>query len=470
MIIDRMHAWLATFSGNFQLDVLANPKVVESVEQSLADHGLREERKMPLKAPLVFWLVILLALRRDRSVPNAFAALVCACRALVAGLSRKAVTDGGLARARQRLGAEPFHTFFLRQAEAEKCPPWFHGLRPCALDGVRLTMPDTDKNRERFPKQKTGRGKAAWPQMLAVCLLDIATRRLAAANFDNIHSDERTLGRQLWEKLGPHDLLIVDRGFFKTADLWQLDREGRHFVCKLPGNPKFTVLQTYGPGDFLVELRARCPLAEGEEPEPRRGRRGKTKKIRLLVRLIAYRINGVEHRLLTNVRDRSLTPAELADLYHWRWDVELAYDELKVHFMAVIHGKAKTVFRSKSPALVEQEFWAMLSAYNLVRGLMAEAAKTRHLDPLKLSFTDSLAVIEDSLGRIQRAAAVELPSLHRQLLRDLAECRLDRPRRERQCPRVVKVKMSNFPVKQAHHHGSRIVLRIELTKCLKSAS
>ena len=469
MAIDRMHGLLAEISGRFHLDVLANRDVVDAAEASLAAHGKLGGRKMPLKSPLVFWLVIMLVLRRDRSVPNNFGALIGACRDLAGGLSRKAVTDGGLARARQRLGPEPFETFFENQTEARRAP-WFHGLRPVAADGVRLTMPDTPANLARFPRQRSGRGKAAWPQMLAVCLLDIADRRIVGAAFDNIRTGERALGRTLWPRLDEDDLLIEDKGFFKREDLWRLDEAGQRFVCKLPGKPKYKVLRVYGPGDYLIEMRGRRPREAGEARDHRRGPRGDTKKFKLVVRLIAYKVNGIEHRIVTNVFDREIAPEDFAKIYHWRWDAEIAYDELKTHLMTVRHGQAKTVFRSKSPALVEQEFWAMLCAYNLVRGLMAEAGRIHGIDPLEISFTASLAVIEDSLIAIQRAADKELPRLHRRLLRDLAECRPDRPRRPRQWPRVVKAKMSNYRVKQEHHHESNLAFEVNLSAPERLAS
>lgn len=469
MDIDRMHALLAEISGRFHLDVLANRDVVDAAKASLAAHGKLGGREMPLKSPLVFWLVIMLVLRRDRSVPNAFGTLVEACRDLAGGLSRKAVTDGGLAKARQRLGSEPLETFFLKQAEARRAP-WFHGLRPVAADGVRLTMPDTPANLARFPRQRSGRGKAAWPQMLAVCLLDIADRRIVGASFDNIHRGERALGRTLWPLLDQDDLLIEDRGFFKKEDLWRLDEAGHKFVCKLPGKPKRKVLHKYGPGDYLVEMRGRRPREAGEARDHERGPHGNSKKFKLVVRLITYKVGGMQHRIVTNVFDREITPEDFAKIYHWRWDAEIAYDELKTHLMTVRHGLAKTVFRSKSPSLVEQEFWAMLCAYNLVRGLMAEAGRRHGIDPLEISFTASLAVIEDSLIAIQRAGDSDLPRLHRRLLRDLSECRLDRPRRPRIWPRVVKVKMSNYRVKQEDHHESLLAFEVDLSAPERLAS
>jgi IS4 transposase len=57
----------------------------------------------------------------------------------------------------------------------------------------------------------------------------------------------------------------------------------------------------------------------------------------LLVRAVDYRLEGIEgaaplYRLVTTILDPAQAPAaELAALYHERWEVETALDELKTH-------------------------------------------------------------------------------------------------------------------------------------------
>ncbi len=51
------------------------------------------------------------------------------------------------------------------------------------------------------------------------------------------------------------------------------------------------------------------------------------------------------------------------------------------------------------------------------------------------------------------AAAQRLPDLYRQLLDDIAACRMKYWRRPRAYPRVVKVKMSNFELKKPQNVG-----------------
>lgn len=58
------------------------------------------------------------------------------------------------------------------------------------------------------------------------------------------------------------------------------------------------------------------------------------------------------------------------------------------------------VLRSKTPELVEQEFWGLLLAHFAIRGLMHEAALKADEDPDKLSFLHSVRVAQRRLARI----------------------------------------------------------------------
>ena len=64
-----------------------------------------------------------------------------------------------------------------------------------------------------------------------------------------------------------------------------------------------------------------------------------------------------------------------------------------------------TTFRGLSAPRVEQELWATLALYNLVRRLMADAAEVHHLDPRQISFVDSLEVVRMALPAVQGCAS-----------------------------------------------------------------
>ncbi len=120
----------------------------------------------------------------------------------------------------------------------------------------------------------------------------------------------------------------------------------------------------------------------------------------MVVRVIEYRLEGVEdaeplYRLMTSILNHELAPAEeLAALYHERWEIETALDELKTHLRG-----ARIVLRSKTPELVEQEFYGFLMAHFAIRGLMHEAALEADEDPDRLSFLHAVRVVRRKLPR-----------------------------------------------------------------------
>jgi hypothetical protein len=118
----------------------------------------------------------------------------------------------------------------------------------------------------------------------------------------------------------------------------------------------------------------------------------------ILVRVIDYRLEGVEgaepvYRLVTSILDHEKAPAqELAALYHERWEIETALDELKTHLRG-----AQIVLRSKTPDLVRQEFYGLVMAHFAIRGLMHEAALKAQEDPDRLSFLHAVRVVRRKL-------------------------------------------------------------------------
>ncbi len=117
------------------------------------------------------------------------------------------------------------------------------------------------------------------------------------------------------------------------------------------------------------------------------------------MRVIEYRLEGVTdaepiYRLVTSVLDWQQAPAqELAALYHERWEIETALDEIKTHLRG-----AKIVLRSKTPDLVRQEFYGLLMAHFAVRALMHEAALTANVDTDRLSFIHAVRVVRRKLS------------------------------------------------------------------------
>ncbi|WP_234333376.1 transposase [Streptomyces viridochromogenes] len=99
------------------------------------------------------------------------------------------------------------------------------------------------------------------------------------------------------------------------------------------------------------------------------------------------------YRLVTTLLDPALDPAEqLVRLYHERWEIESAYYALRHTLM---QGR---VLRSGDPVGVEQEVWALLTLYQLLRTAMVDAVESRPgTDPDRASFTVALEAARDQL-------------------------------------------------------------------------
>jgi hypothetical protein len=165
------------------------------------------------------------------------------------------------------------------------------------------------------------------------------------------------------------------------------------------------------------------------------------------VRAIHYKRRGYPRStLLTSLTDPEKFPAEeLVALYHERWETEIAYDEVKTHLL-----DRQEAIRSRTPEGVRQELWGIALAYNLVRVEMERTATEAGVPPTRISFTASLALIRDELGRMggPRFLPGTIPKRLMSMRRNLKRLILPERRIERVYPRAVKVKMSSYPRKR----------------------
>src|ERR1039457_5240152 len=99
------------------------------------------------------------------------------------------------------------------------------------------------------------------------------------------------------------------------------------------------------------------------------------------------------YRLITTLTDhRAFPAADLVRLYHERWEIESAFLALR---HTLLTGR---VLRSGDRPGVEQELWAMLTLYQLLRMAMVTAVETRPgTDPDRASFTSALEAAREEL-------------------------------------------------------------------------
>lgn len=270
-------------------------------------------------------------------------------------------------------------------AEPGLAGAFYRGLRLVSLDGTTILVPDEPELERRFGRPSSSRGPGAFPQARLLALMESGTHAIFAAAIGRYDTSEVALAPPLLERLRPGMLCLADRGFF-GFEMWQQALATQaQLLWRCKKNMRFACEQRLADGSYL----SRTYPSE-------RDRRQQSNSIP--VRVIEYRLQGVAdaepiYRLVTSVLDAQQAPAdELAALYHERWEIETALDELKTHLRG-----ARIVLRSKTAELVRQEFYGLLMAHFAVRALMHEAALKANVDPDRLSFLHAVRVVRRKL-------------------------------------------------------------------------
>jgi len=456
-ILGNLSRRLEDVADSFTVEAFGQD-VQPMIEKSLAKNNKNVQRESKLSPVLIVWTVLGLALRREISYKNVLSWLLSGLRSRGLYVPRNPVADGAITHARKRVGVGVFRDLFFASSEkAREHAQDFHGFLSIAIDGTSLTMPDTPENVERFGRPGTGRGKAAFPQTRVVALVATAVHAIydiAFGPFVGKGTGERTLAMPLILKNAHEGLLfLLDKGFYGFDLLAAILQQNAAFIVAVPDQATLKPIRRSRrlDGSYLAWLTKKI---EDPAAGPLAGGRKRWKEEKRMVRVIEYQIPGFRRRrVATSLLDSEILASEIARHYHRRWEIELAYDEIKTHQCARRKGQCQTVLRSKLPELVEQEIYAMAAVYNLLRDLINEAARKHELDPLSISFVDALQAILDAALLMSAARAERLPELYDQLLDDIAKCEMKRWRRPRAYPRVVKVKMSNFERKQPQNVG-----------------
>ena len=412
------------------------------IQEALEATGTASLRRRRLPAEQVIWLVLGMALFRDRAIVEVAQSL----NLILPGRRGSTVAPSAVAQARARLGEEPmqwlFDTCARHWSHASADQHRWRGLALYGVDGTTLRVPDSPENREHFGSASEGpRGRSAYPQLRLAALSALRSHLLVAASFGPYAVGEGTYARSLWAELPEESLCIVDRNFFAADVLIPLsrDRRSRHWLIRAKKNFKWRVLKRLGKDDYLVEMTV---SREARRKDP-------TLPQRWVVRAIRYQRAGFQPQwLLTSMLDAKAYPAiEIARLYHERWEIELGYDEIKMEML-----DREEAIRSKSPERIRQELWGILLAYNLVRLEMERVAEEAGVEPTRISFITSLHLICDEWIWSASASPGAIPRHLRNLRATLRRFILPPRRPERRYPRAVKIKMSSYPCKHRLPH------------------
>ena len=372
------------------LGVVASTFPLVKVHAALSATNRASLRQRDLPAHVMVYYVIALALYMQSSYREVLRCLLEGVQWLFGPSAMvKVAGKSAISQARKRLGWEPMrhlHDDVVRPiAGPSTRGAWYGKWRVVSLDGSTLDIADDAANEEAFGRPGASRGSSAYPQIRFVSLVENGTHVLFSSQMAGYTTGEITLAKSVLAGLRPGMLCLADRNFY-GFDLWtQAQNTGADLLWRIKKNMRLAREHTLPDGSYLSHVYP-----------SERDWRHKTNGV--AVRVIDYRLEGIPgaepvYRLLTTLLDPGQAPAdELAALYHERWEIETALDELKTHLRG-----AGIVLRSRTPDMVRQEFYGLLMAHFAIRNLIHEAALKAGEDPDRLSFLHAVRVIRRKL-------------------------------------------------------------------------
>jgi hypothetical protein len=417
----------------------------ELVDAVLELTGAVQERLRDLPSRVGVYLLLAMGLFENVGLAVVWSKLVAG----LSGVPVPSVSEKALRDLRRRIGPEPLKALFEHLAGplAQPRTPGvcYRGMRTVAFDGCSsIKVPDSVRNRLRFPKVKYRMGFAGYPALMLMVLVETGTRAVIGAALGPAAAGERAYAAGLMPHLGPNMLVLNDRGFDGNALLKKIADTRAQFLVRAKASRRPAVLAGLPDGSYLSRIGG------------------------LTVRVIEARVSmtGADgstvtgfYRLLTTLTDHRLDPAPvLVELYRERWEVESAFFALR---HTILRGR---VLRSKDPAGIEQEMWALLALYQAIRTVMVDAAESAAgTDPDRCSFTIALEAARDSVVAANNVVPADIDlvgDIGRAVLAGLLPAR-----RPRFSARKVKSPISRY---HAHTDTSRpltstTVTRLEVT-------
>ena len=428
----------ATYAKPEQFETFRRYIDPEWIETALAASGTTTVRRRRLPVEDVVWIVLGMALFRDRPIEDVVSKLELALPGGGGTVARSSISQ-----ARARLGSEPMKWLFERSATA-----WAHasaaahrwrGLALYGIDGSSLRVPDTPENRAHFGGQPGRKeSESGYPMTRLVALMVLRSHLLAGVWFGPYGgTSELEPAKELRATIPNDSLTVLDRGFLAAPMLLGIQTTGqnRHWLTRAKSTSKWRRLRRLGKGDELVEMDVSHHSRARDTSLPPTW----------TMRAIVYHRKGFRPQtLLTSLLDEKQYPSsEIVALYHERWELELGYDELKTEML-----EREETIRSKTREGVEQELWGILLAYNLVRFEMERVAKSAKVEPTRISFVESLRLIRDEWMWLSVTSPGAIPKRLASMRANIKRYMLPPRRSKRVYPRAVKIKMSSYDRKR----------------------
>lgn len=435
----------------------------ERISRIFAKYGCLFGRRGGYTAPIVVWSFLSQVLRDDKEA---------ACQAAVArvvshykegGMAAPTQDTGDYCRARAKISEAALHELSGEVAEeleqaADESWLWKGKFHAKLIDGFTFTMPDTPKNRAKYPQAKTQKPGVGLPIARAVVIVSLATAcvtDLAMGPYKGKETGETALLRAMMGSLAAGDVAVADRYYCSFMMIALLLAQGTQTCARKHQrrHSDFRRGRRLGKYDHLIVwTRPQRPEWMDEETYARIPEKLELREIRYNVVEPGRRTETID--IITTLVDADeYSKEDIAELYGFRWNSELDIRSIKAT-LNLGH------VRCKSPEMVHREVWTTILAYNLIRTTAAGAALVHGKQPRQISFTSTCQYVLASWMQLSGGLIPEslLEDYLLLMLKQIAACEVaNRPGRLE--PRVLRRRRHGYPLMQKPREELRAALR-----------
>jgi hypothetical protein len=272
--------------------------------------------------------------------------------------------------ARHRLPYELVQLLFEHSTdfgELEK-ESWY-GLRTYCTDGTYIQLQDTEEIRNEFPPMKRN---GMFPQALLQVLIRQSSGQISQYAIGSRKESELQLVIPMINQMKEKDLLLADDLYNTYYHFCLILAQKAHIIVPGKRSRNYKVIKQIGAKDEIVEIKkTNIPeyvSKEAWEALP------KSIQLRRISYTYSTKKGEQEAVLYSTLTEENISAADIVLKYANRWDIEISIREIKT-LMDI------NVLRGKSPDILKKELGISLTAYNMVRKIMARSADKAGFSP-----------------------------------------------------------------------------------------
>lgn len=447
-------------------------EIVDKGEESLFYTRSREGIFSPA---LVMWLEISNRVEGRKSLLGALTSLGEGNGSQVVGRNivgskplkekRVSISSGGLCRARQRLGVDEVErvcrlisTALLK--EGGETNLW-NSKRVYLMDGTIISLQQSKRTFSKYAPVANQNGTCKTGQLICTCIHDLFTGIALSPAFGAYTGanaiGETRLGKMMIQRLWEPGVIIGDRAFGIFSTAWTAKEHGHEVLLRLTATRAESIRGKYFGA---VEIDEEVVWEAGNlnlHPEIPTDAKVRGRVIHKIVKRKGFKPLSLV--FFTTLKE---SVEELALLYQQRERIENDIRSLK-------YTLEMEMLNAKSPEVLEKELLLGFAANNLVRAVLARAARKLKIPARKISFMSGLTLTKAYGNKLRDAKDPK----QRRLITDrfltgLYQTKLPNRTKQRMEPRKVTRLAKQFPfmkksrdeeradaLKVAQEHGHR---------------